>query len=221
MHQLQGLTEEEVRSRRAEGLGNTLQSQTSRSYLEILRQNVFTFMNIILFAIGVVLIALGRTGDAVVSVGVVLMNAIVGVVQESRSKRQLDKISLLTRPTVTVVRSGEKSVIDPSQIVQGDLLFVAPGDQIVADGSMVGGDQMELDESLLTGEADLVSKHQGEQVYSGSFCVGGSGFYEAEKVGVNSLANQLTASAREFRQVKTPLQQEINLVLRILLLLVI
>jgi cation-transporting P-type ATPase E len=221
MHQLQGLTEEEVRSRRAEGLGNTLQAQTSRSYLEILRQNVFTFMNIILFAIGVVLIVLGRTGDAVVSVGVVLMNAIVGVVQESRSKRQLDKISLLTRPTVTVVRSGEKSVIDPNQIVQGDLLFVAPGDQIVADGSMVGGEQIELDESLLTGEADLVSKHQGEQVYSGSFCVGGSGFYEAEKVGSNSLANQLTVSAREFRQVKTPLQQEINLVLRILLLLVI
>ncbi|MBW4550617.1 MAG: HAD-IC family P-type ATPase [Aphanocapsa sp. GSE-SYN-MK-11-07L] len=221
MNQLQGLTEEQVRARRAQGLGNTLQSQTSRSYLEILRQNVFTFMNIILFAIGVVLIVLGRTGDAVVSVGVVLMNAIVGVVQESRSKRQLDKISLLTRPTVTAVRSGEKVVIDPSQIVQGDILFAAPGDQIVADGSMVGGEQMELDESLLTGEADLVSKHSGEQVYSGSFCIGGSGFYEAEKVGLNSLANQLTASAREFRQVKTPLQQEINLVLRILLLLVI
>lgn len=220
MEQLQGLTPQQVISRRTEGLGNTQQQQTSRSYGQILRQNVFTFMNIILFAIGLVLILLGRLDDAVVSVGVVLMNAVVGVVQESRSKHQLDQISLLTRPTVTVIRAGEKYTIDPSEIVVGDLMFVTPGDQIVVDGTVIAGQQMEVDESLLTGEADLISKHVGEPLYSGSFCVGGSGFYQVEKVGADSLANQLTTTAREFRQVKTPLQQEINLVLRILLLLV-
>uniref|UniRef100_B8HWM1 ATPase, P-type (Transporting), HAD superfamily, subfamily IC n=1 Tax=Cyanothece sp. (strain PCC 7425 / ATCC 29141) TaxID=395961 RepID=B8HWM1_CYAP4 len=216
----QGLTEEEVLSRRKQGLGNQVQTKTSRSYLEILRQNVFTFMNCVLFAIGLILTVLGRPGDAVVSVGVVLMNAIVGVVQESRSKQQLDQISLLTRPTVTAIRSGEKRVIDPAELVVGDVLLANPGDQIVVDGSLLSGGPLELDESLLTGESDLISKKPGDPVYSGSYCVSGSGLYRAEKVGMHSLAQQLTASARQFRQVLTPLQQEINLVLRLLLLLV-
>ncbi len=217
---LQGLSEAEAQTRRAQGLGNNVRVKTGRSYLDILRQNVFTFMNLVLFSIGLALVLLGRPGDAIVSVGVVFLNVIVGVIQESRSKHKLDHITLLTRPTVTVVREGHRRSVDPSEIVVGDVLLANPGDQIVVDGQVISDSRVDVDESLLTGESDLIIKRLGDRVYSGSFCVMGSAFYQAEKVGPDSTANQLTASARAFRQMQTPLQKEINLVIRVLLMLV-
>jgi cation-transporting ATPase E len=95
---IQGLSESEVIARRQRGLGNNIRLATSRSYTDILRQNVLIFINIVLFVIGAVLISVGRIGDAVVSVGLILMNIVIGVYQEARAKRQLDKIALLTRP---------------------------------------------------------------------------------------------------------------------------
>jgi cation-transporting P-type ATPase E len=216
---LQGLTEEEVRRRRESGQGNNVRIDTSRTYGEILRQNLFTFINTILFLIGLVMVLLGLYGDAVVSVGVVMMNVVVSVVQEFRAKHKLDQIALLTRPQATVIRAGQEKTIDPSEVVLGDILVVRPGDQIVVDGVVVGEGRMEIDESLLTGESDLVTKYPGDPVYSGSFCVTGSAAYEAEKVGANSFINKLTASAKAFRVVRTPLQQDVNFVVRILLLL--
>ncbi|MBR8837778.1 MAG: HAD-IC family P-type ATPase [Stigonema ocellatum SAG 48.90 = DSM 106950] len=219
MTQIQGLSEQQVYSLRANGQGNNYKVKASRSYIEIFRQNVLTFMNSILFGIGFVLAILGRPGDSFVSVGVVLLNVIVGVVQQSRSKYVLDRITLLTSPKVTVIRSGAKQHINPSEVVLGDVLQAVPGDQIVVDGIVIGDGQMTCDESLLTGESDLIPKHPGDPVYSGSTVVSGSALYEAQKVGINCFANQLTASARAFRQVQTPIQQEINVVIRVLLLL--
>ncbi|NJO43667.1 MAG: HAD-IC family P-type ATPase [Cyanobacteria bacterium RU_5_0] len=220
MSEILGLSEQEAKSRRTRGLGNNAPIKTSRSYAEIFRQNVFTFTNSVLIGIGAILVLLGRPGDAIVSVGVMMLNVVIGVIQESRSKYQLDKITLLTRPTVTVVRDGSKRSVDPSEIVRGDVLLASAGDQVVVDGVIIGDGQMEVDESLLTGESDLTPKQTGDRVYSGSFCVTGSAFYEAQKVGKDSFANQLTASARTFRQILTPLQQEINLVIRLLIGLV-
>jgi cation-transporting ATPase E len=219
MARMQGLTESEAIARRARGQGNDVQLQTSRSYVQILRQNVFTFINTVLFSIGIVLILMGRVGDAVVTAGLVLMNVIVGVAQEGRAKRTLDQIALLTRPRATVVREGQERTIDPDEIVLGDVLVVHPGDQIVVDGQVVGDARMDVDESHLTGESDLIPKRAGDPVYSGSFCVSGSAFYEVQKVGAESLANQLTAGARAFRQVKTPLQRNIDFVVRVLVFL--
>ena len=219
MTDVQGLSESEVVARRAQGQGNDVQLQTSRSYAEILRQNAFTFINSVLFSIGVVLIIMGRTGDAVVTAGLVLMNVAVGVVQEGRAKRILDHIALLTRPQATVVREGREHTVDPSEIVLGDVLVARPGDQIVVDGLVVGDGRIEADESLLTGESNLIAKQAGDEVYSGSFCVTGSALYEAQKVGSESLANQLTAGARAFRQIKTPLQKNVDLVIRVLVFL--
>jgi cation-transporting ATPase E len=219
MDQLQGLSESEVIARRQQGLGNELRFQTSRTYLQILRKNAFTFINTVLFAIGLVLILMGQLGDALVTAGLVLLNVVVGVVQEGRAKRTLDRIALLTRPRATVVREGLEKAVDPSEIVLGDVLRVAPGDQIVVDGQIVGGGRIEVDESLLTGESDLVPKRMGDVVYSGSFCVTGSAFYEAQKVGAESMAHQWTAEARTFRQVKTPLQRDIEFIVRVLVLL--
>lgn len=216
---IQGLSEGEVIARRQRGLGNNIRLATSRSYADILRQNVLTFINIILLVIGVVLISVGRVGDAVVSVGLILMNIVIGVYQEARAKRQLDKIALLTRPKATVIRDSAEKIIDPSEVVVGDILVARAGDQIVVDGVVVSDGKMDIDESLLTGESDLIPKKAGDAVMSGSFCVSGTAVYEAQKVGAESFANQLTASARSYRVVKTPLQRDIDLVIRLLTLL--
>lgn len=214
----QGLSESEVTERRQRGLGNNVRLDTSRTYGQIVRANLFTFINMVLFSIGVILVLLGLYTDAFLSVGIAFMNVIIGLIQEIRAKRALDQIALLTRPKATAMRGGQQKIIDPSEIVVGDVLLVKAGDQIVVDGKIVDG-KLDADESLLTGESDLVSKHAGDPVYSGSFGVNGSAAYVAEKVGVESVASKLTAGARAFRQIKTPLQMDIDLVVRLLLAL--
>src|SRR5689334_8479641 len=216
-----GLSEAEVRARQAAGQGNNAPLTTSRTYPQILRAQAVSFINIVLFMIGIGLVLLGRPDDAFMTAGIVLLNVIVGVGQEVRAKRQLDRIALLTRPKATVIREGREQSVDPSALVLGDLLVVRPGDQIVLDGAMVGAGRMEVDESLLTGESDRVPKQAGDTVYSGSFCITGSARYVARQVGAGSLANQLTASARAFRQIKTPLQYDVDFVVRLLVLLVL
>lgn len=215
-----GLTQTEVEAHRARGEVNTAAAGTGRSYLEIVRQNVFTFINTILFAIGIGLVIMGRPDDAIVTAGVVLVNVVVGVVQESRAKAKLDKIALLNRPQATVIRDSAEKVIDPSQVVLGDVLSVGPGDQIVVDGTVIGDGLLDADESLLTGESDLIHKQAGDPVYSGSFCVTGKGRYVATRVGSSSVANQITAGARAYRLVKTPLQSDVDFVIRILIVMV-
>ncbi len=219
MTEMQGLSEAEARLRRQRGEGNDIQLQTSRSYRDILRQNVFAFINIVLFAIGILLILIDRVEDAIVSVLIILMNVMIGVIQEIRAKRQLDRIALLTRPKVLILRGGIERVVDPAEVVLGDILIARPGDQIVVDGQVVGNGHMEVDESLLSGESDLISKQAGDRVLSGSFCVTGSAYYEAEKVGRDSFVNQLTADARKFRIVQTPLQKDVDFIIRLLTLL--
>ncbi|MDQ3921166.1 MAG: HAD-IC family P-type ATPase, partial [Actinomycetota bacterium] len=149
---------------------------------------------------------------------VVAANVAVSVFQEVRAKRKLDKIALLTRPTAKVIREGREQTIDPGEIVCGDLLMVGSGDQIVVDGTVVGDGTMEVDESQLTGESDLVRKQAGDQVFSGSFCVTGSATFEAQQIGAASFANRVTAGARAERHVVTPLQREINGMIRLMLL---
>jgi cation-transporting P-type ATPase E len=217
---IQGLTSQQAQERRARGLGHKTPARSSRSYAEIFRENVFTFINNVLFILGIVLVMMGKVSDAVITVGIILINVVVSVIQEMRAKRTLDRIALLNRPTAMVVRDGEERSIDPDEIVVGDVLLVSVGDQIVVDGAILKGN-MEADESLLTGESDLIDKKEGNPVYSGSFCVSGSAYYEAQKVGEQSLAHQITTGARAYRRVLTPLQQQINLVLRVLLLVAV
>ena len=214
---LMGLSEREAQLRRSQGLGNAVQFKTSRSYLEILRHNLFTFFNMVLFGLGVALVLLGQPVEALITSGVMLINVLVAVIQEMRAKVKLDHIALLTRPKAAVIRDGQEKIIDPGEIVKGDILTVSPGDQIVVDGRLVGDGRVNVDESLITGEADLVAKGSGDMLYSGSFCVAGKATYLAQKVGSESLANTLTSSAREFVWEYTPLQSEVNLIIRVLL----
>ena len=211
-----GLDDAEVARRRAAGLGNTPPPPTTRTYAQIIRENVFTFINNILFALGLALVLVGRPMDALVSLMVISTNVVVGIVQEIRAKRTLDRIALLTRPTAAVVRNGEVAHTSPDELALGDLIALEAGDQVVLDGRLVIG-AAGLDESQLTGESDVVRKRPGDEVFSGSYATTGSGRYVAEKVQNASFANLITAGARSFRRVITPLQGEVNLVIRVVL----
>ena len=211
-----GLTEAEARERHARGLANTAGPRTGRSYREIVRDNLFTFINVTLLAVGGVLVSMGLVRDAILASGLAVVNGLIGVVQEVIAKRRLDKIALLNRAKATVVRDGGRRQVGPEEIVQGDLLAVGPGDQIFVDGRVVEG-ALQVDESLLTGEADAVPKEVGDEVSSGSFCVSGGGLYEAERVGSASTAAVIAAGAKAHKMSLTPLQREVNQVVRMLL----
>lgn len=213
-----GLTDSDVQERIQRGLVNDFKVSTSRSYRTIFLTNLFNLINIILFAIGTVMLLIGRSGDAVTSVGLIVFNVLISIIQEIRAKRQLDQIALLNRPSITAIRDGQERTIDPAEIVVDDVLMVKAGDQIVVDGIVIGEQKMLMDESLLTGESDHVEKQAGDDVLSGSFCVSGGGYMQATIVGEDSFANKLTQGARQFQIVQTPLQKEINFVLRFLML---
>jgi cation-transporting ATPase E len=217
-----GLTAAEAGARLAAGHGNAAAAgASSRSYGQILRDNAFSPINVIIFAIGAALLLMGLYLDALVTVGLVLVNVVVAVVQEARAKRELDRIALLTRPSATVLRDGREQAVDSAEVVLGDVLIVQSGDQIVADGRIVGAGRMDVDESLLTGESEPVTKRPGDPVSSGSFCVTGTAAYEAEVVGAESQVNRLTAGARAFRQGRTPVQRAVDLVLRVMVVVIL
>ncbi|MBN1201171.1 MAG: HAD-IC family P-type ATPase [Anaerolineae bacterium] len=215
----QGLSTADVRQRQAAGQTNDVPIRSSRPLGAILRENLFSLTNNILFGIMIALVIVGKPGDAFVTGGVVLINVVIGVFQELRAKRQLDRIALLTRPKVTVLRDGQEQQIDPAEVVLGDALVIRPGDQIVVDGRLISAGRVDVDESLLTGESDHMPKEQGDEVLSGSFGVSGSGVYVAEKIGSDSFAYQLTTGAREYRRVLTPLQRQISILVRLLVIL--
>lgn len=217
---ISGLSQSEVAARLARGEGNSVPPHTTRTYGQIIRENIFTFINDILFLLGAALVIVGRPLDALVSVGVIFINILVSIAQEVRAKQSLDKIALLTRPKATAVRDGAEQTVNLEQLVVGDVLKLGAGDQVVLDGTVLDG-KGQLDESQLTGESDLIAKQIGDTVYSGSFCVNGGLYYRAEKVGTASLANQITSGAKGFRRVLTPLQHQINLVVRMILVMVI
>jgi len=207
--------------RRAAGGGNDVPAAAGRTYREIVRDNVFNFINNLLFVLAIVLIAVGHYLDALLSVGVVLVNTAISLYQETRAKRTLDRIAILTRPRAVVMRDGREREVDPAELVVGDTVRASAGDQIVVDGRVVGPGYLEIDESLLTGEAALVVKRRGDPVLSGSFCVAGTGCYEAETVGADSFANKVTATARSHRRSLTPLQHQANVLVWILLFIAI
>jgi cation-transporting P-type ATPase E len=215
----QGLSEEEVIKRRAAGQSNNVKLETSRSYGQIFKENIFSFINVVFFAISVVMLVLRRYSDAFLVIVVIGSGVVIAVCQEIWAKRKLDEIALLSRPQAMVIREGKTYEIDPTNIVLGDILVCRAGDQILVDGEIVGDGRLDVDESLLTGESDLIPKLESDKVYSGSFCITGSACYLAQKVGSETVAYKLVTGARAFRQVYTPLQQEINLIIRALLLL--
>src|SRR6187401_1506004 len=134
-----GLTEDEAGRRRSSGLGNDVAIRTGRTYFEIARDNALVPVNVLLTAIAGVLLLLGLWGDAAVTIVLVVVNVVVGVYQEARAKQTLDRLSVLTRPTATVVREGKQRVVDQHEVVLGDALAAKLGDQMMLDGRVIDG----------------------------------------------------------------------------------
>jgi len=209
-----GLTSEQVKERIARGLTNEAKEQTSRSYGEILRANIFTRFNAILGVMLAVILIFGEIQDA--TFGVVLVaNAAIGIFQEIRAKRKLDELAVVVAPTARVMRDSQRVDIPTEQIVLDDLLELRTGDQVPADGVVQATSGLEIDESLLTGESDPVDKTPGAEVLSGSFVVAGSGAVQVTRVGAEAYARKLALEARRFTLTRSELMDGINLILRI------
>src|SRR5215210_4793416 len=141
-----GLSESEARARLDGEGGNAVPNASGRSWWDIVRRNLFTFINITLLVVGVILVAMGLYRDALLASGLAVINGLVGVIQETRAKRRLDQIALLNRTQATVVRDGVERPLDPDQIVRGDIVRLRAGDQVFADGTVVGDTELEMDE---------------------------------------------------------------------------
>ena len=217
---MSGLSSSEAEARRRRGESNLAVSASSRTYARILRTNVFNLYNSILFVIGAALLALGRYSDAVISVSIGLLNAVISAVQEIRAKRQLDQLQLLGRTAIVVVRDGRDLEVSPEDVVRGDVVRVRPGDQVVVDGPLVLG-TAEVDESLLTGESEAQRRTVGDDLLSGSHSVGGSGLQLARDVGADSYASRLTAEARRATTDTTPLQRQVAFCVRLVMVVVV
>ena len=208
-----GLSSAEVVEQRSRGLANEAGERTSRSVTEILRANILTRFNLILGALLAVILVAGQPQDALFGI-VLVTNALIGIGQELRAKRTLDRLAVLSAPRVRVVRDGTPREIAVAELVAGDLVHLRPGDQLVADGVVRISASLQADESLLTGESEPVGKRAGDQVLSGSFVVAGSGSYQATQVGAAAYARKLAAEARRFTLVRSELVEGINRILR-------
>jgi cation-transporting ATPase E len=209
-----GLDEAEATARAARGLTNRAPAHTSRTVAAILRANLFTRFNAILGTLLVVILTVGPIQDALFGI-VLVTNATIGVIQEWRAKRTLDRLALVTAPTITIVRSGRTRPVGVGDVVLGDTVALAPGTQVVADGTVIASDGLEVDESLLTGESQPEPKAAGAAVLSGSFVTAGRGWFRADRVGADAYAARLATEARRFSLVRSELRQGIDQILRL------
>jgi cation-transporting ATPase E len=206
---LTGLTSAEVSERVARGLVNDVPQAPTRTYGQIIRANVVTRFNILLGSLLVVILVVGPLQDALFGI-VLVANALVGIVQELRAKRTLERLALINAPRARVVRDGGRRDVALGDVVLDDVVELAPGDQVVVDGEVLDSLGLELDVSLLTGESEPVAKSKGDEVLSGSFVAAGSGSYRATRVGVQAHAARLAERARRFTLARSELRAGID-----------
>jgi cation-transporting ATPase E len=215
-----GLSDAEVAQRVADGKTNDVPTRAARSVSDIVRGNVFTRINAIL---GVLLIIVLSTGSVINGAFglLIIANSAIGIIQELRAKQTLDKLAIVGQTKPLVRRQSGAKALMPSEVVLDDIIELGPGDQIVVDGEIVEETNLEVDESLLTGEADSIAKDAGDKVMSGSFVVAGSGAYRATKVGREAYAAKLAAEASKFTLVDSELRSGINKILQFITYLLI
>ena len=209
-----GLTSAEVEERRQRGLGNEEAAPTSRPLGLIIRTNVFTRFNAILAALLAVIVVVGPFQDGLFAI-VLVANTVIGIGQELRAKHTLDRLAVLGAPAVKVYRDDQVEVVGVADLVMDDVIELERGDQIPLDGIVLDGN-LELDESLLTGEADPMPRPAGAEVHSGSFVSSGSGRYRVTQVGADSFAQALVGEARRFTLARSELNDGINRFLQII-----
>lgn len=204
-----GLTAAQVEQRVQDGRVNAIPPAPSRTFAQILRGNVFTRFNALMSTLGAIVLIAGEPRDALF-LGVVVVNTLVGTVQELRAKRTLDRLNLLNAPHAFAVRDGVVAEVDVEALVADEIVDLASGRQIVADGVVVSTNGLEVDESLLTGESDPIVKALGDSVRSGSFVVSGSGRVQVTHIGADSYAAKLAEEARRFTLVHSELRSAID-----------
>ncbi|MDA8363625.1 MAG: HAD-IC family P-type ATPase [Gammaproteobacteria bacterium] len=210
---LNGLTDAEVQERIGRGAVNRSALPVSRTVLQIVRANVLTRFNALLGTLCIMILATGPWQDALFG-GVLVVNALIGMIQELRAKRALDRLALVNQPVVRVLRVGKRVELGAADIVNDDLFELASGDQAVVDGVVVVATGLEIDESLLTGESEPVGKDGGQEVLSGSFVIAGSGWCRATRVGAAAYGQHLASEARRFSLAQSELRTGIDRILR-------
>ena len=215
-----GLTSKEVVQRIESGQSNAVKTSTSRSVRDIVRANVFTLFNGIIFAAMVLVLITGSWRDAVFGF-VIIINTGIGIVTELRAKRTLDKLSILVASEFLVRRDGKDVEVSHNEIVLDDLLWIRAGEQVPADGQIIQTWGLELDESMLTGESRTVRHKVGEQVYSGATAVSGMALVKVNAVGSHSYAATLTAQAKVYKKTVSDLNKGINTILKFMTFLVV
>lgn len=207
--ELNGLSADEVRERFSLGLSNSQKLDTSRSVLTILRANFLTLFNAVVGGAFLVLLMLGQWKDALFGIAVIA-NVIIGVVQEYRSKLILDRLAILSQSPVRVRRDGATVEVRVEEVVRDDLLELAAGDQLPADARVLHAQGLELDESLLTGEAEPVAKEVGQELLAGAGVTGGRALARVIRVGGDTYASKLVVEARKFSLVSSELRESLN-----------
>ena len=207
-----GLSSEQVDERIREGLDNSCDSNKTKSYGQILKEHFFTFFNILNIVLAALLISVGAYKDLAFIV-IVLVNFVIGVIQEFSSKRTLDKLALIVAAKVYVVRDGEDKTISIEDIVLDDVIKLKSGNQICADAIVLEG-YLEVNESLISGESDVIVKKEGDFLYSGSFVVSGSAYARVEHVGEDNYANRISMSAKTAKKRKSELYSTLGSILR-------
>lgn len=204
-----GLSAAEVADRVAKGLNNAVPEAPTRTIGQIVRGNVLTPINLVVGILAALVIVAGSPKDALFG-GVIVANSVIGVVQELRAKKVLDQLSVVSAPRAHAVRDGAVVELKVHELVLDDVVELRGGAQVVADGVMLTSENLEIDESLLTGEADPVVKGPGEEVLSGSAVVAGTGRMMVTKVGAENYAVKLAEEARRFTLVNSPLRNDVN-----------
>lgn len=208
-----GLSDAEVAARVANGQTNDVPSRASRSVADIIKANVFTRINAILGVLFAIVLATGSLINGLFGL-LIVANSAIGIIQELRAKATLDRLAIVGQAKPTVRRQSGTGELPPDQVVLDDIIEIGPGDQIVVDGELLETGNLEVDESLLTGEADPIAKSDGDPVMSGSFVVAGTGAYRATKVGRAAYAARLAEEASKFTLVKSELRSGISTILR-------
>ena len=209
-----GLSAAEVAERVARGAVNRVKDRTSRSVASIVRENVLTLFNAIIVGASVIVLLFGDLRDGIFG-GVMIINAVIGIVSELRAKRTLDSLAIVDAPQASVLRDGTLSVIPARDVVLDDVIELALGDQVSVDGTVLSSAGLEIDESLLTGESRPVKKKEGDQLLAGTSVVAGSGRMVATAVGECVYAQGLSEQARAFTRTVSEIQVSINRVLQV------
>jgi cation-transporting ATPase E len=215
-----GLSDAEVAARVAAGKTNDVPSRASRSVADIVRANVFTRINAILGVLLAIVLATGSLINGLFGL-LIIANSGIGIIQELRAKKTLDSLAIIGQAKPRVRRQSGTADLAPNAVVLDDIIELGPGDQIVVDGDVLEAVALEVDESLLTGEADAIAKGVGDPVMSGSFVVAGTGAYRATKVGREAYAARLAEEASKFTLVKSELRSGINKILQFITYLLV